>query len=95
MSRHRAKVTIFSYDKGGRPGMPVGSGFSPDACTPGGQERLQIILCDVPATATLDEEFDAWIELRYPGVRDYSVLLSGRDFDLVEGVKRVGRARLL
>ncbi len=74
--------------------MPEGSGYSPHACTPGGQEYLPVILEDVPPAA-LNEEFEAFIRLRYPERVDYSAVTSGNVFDLVEGVKRVGRARII
>ena len=94
MIRHKAAVTIFSLDNGGRPAMPVDSGYSPHACTPGGEEYLPIILHDIPPKATFNVEFKAVIEFRYPDSLDYSILASGREFDLVEGGKRVGSARL-
>jgi hypothetical protein len=75
--------------------MPVDSGYSPHACTPSGQEYLPIVLLGVPSSATFNTEFEAVVELRYPGRLDYSILTSGQEFDLVEGVKRVGRARLI
>jgi hypothetical protein len=95
MSRYQARVIIFSYETGGRPMMPVGSGYSPHACTPGGQEYLPIVLHHVPPSATCNVEFEAVIELRYPDRLDYMVLTTGQEFDLVEGAKRVGRARLI
>lgn len=85
---------ILSQDRGGRPAMPIGSGYSPHACTPEGREYLPIIVHDVPTSAVLDVEFEAVIEFRYPARLDYSVLASGQVFDLVEGAKRVGHARL-
>ena len=95
MNSYRARITIHSHDRGGRPAMPVDSGYSPHACTPGGQEYLPIVLLDVPDSATFNVEFEAVVQLRYPDRLDYSVLTSGHEFDLVEGVKRVGRARLI
>lgn len=74
--------------------MPQGSGYSPHACTPGGQENLPVILHDVPSSAAFNTEFEAVVELRYPTRLDYSALISGQGFDLVEGVKRVGRVQL-
>jgi hypothetical protein len=94
MNKHPAVITIFSTDKGGRPSMPVGSGYSPHACTADGEEYLPIVLHQVPASATFNAEFDAVIEFLYPDRLDYSILASGEVFDLVEGVKRVGRAKL-
>lgn len=74
--------------------MPTGSGYSPHACTPGGQEYLPIVLHDVPSSAAFDTELEAVVELRYPARLDYSALIAGQGFDLVEGVKRVGRVWL-
>ena len=55
---------------------------------------MPVVLRDVPPSAQLNREFVALVELRYPDRLDYSVLTSGQDFDLVEGQKRIGRARL-
>ena len=94
MSRYQAAVTIFSHERGGRPMMPVDSGYSPHACTRGGQEYLPIILHNVPASADFNVEFEAVVELRYPDKLDYAAITSGERFELVEGAKRVGIARL-
>ena len=75
--------------------MPIGSGYSPHACSPSGLEYLPITFHDVPASASFDTEFDVVIELRYPEKVDYSMLISGRRFELVEGSKRVGYAMLI
>lgn len=95
MIRYRSAIIIFSPDKGGRSFMPVDSGYSPHACTPNGQEHLPIILHDIPSSAHFNAEFEATIEFRYPDRLDYSALVSGQEFDLVEGAKRIGHARLL
>lgn len=95
MSSFNAKVEIFSRSRGGRPIMPAGSGYAPDAIVPGSSARLPVILHDVPPGATLDTEFEAMIELRYPDKLDYNELFSGRDFDLVEGNRKIGRARIV
>jgi hypothetical protein len=92
--RHRATITIFSFDRGGRPAMPMGSGYSPDACLPGGREYLPIVIHDVPVTATFNMAFEANIEFRYSDPLDYSAILSGLEFVLIEGTKRIGTATL-
>ncbi len=92
MISHKAIVEIYSIDKGGRPCMPEGTGYSPHACSIDGEEYLPIVFHNVPTAATLDETFEASIEFLYPEQLDYSILTSGREFDLVEGVKRIGKA---
>ena len=95
MDRYRVAVVMFSYEAGGRPVMPQGSGYAPHACREGGGEFLPIRLHDVPQTATFDEEFVAVAELLYPGKVDYSAIMDGKWFNLVEGPKSVGRARIV
>lgn len=74
--------------------MPVNSGYSPHGCTPGGHECLPLVMHDVPASASFNSEFEAVIEFRYPDRLDYAVLAKGYAFDLVEGSRRIGWARL-
>ncbi|KZN57962.1 hypothetical protein [Pseudoalteromonas luteoviolacea] len=94
MTNYKAIIEIYSIDKGGRPCMPEGSGYSPLACSVGGEEYLPIVLHNVPSAATLDTAFEASIEFLYPERLDYLILSSGLEFDLVEGVKRIGKARV-
>ncbi|MBL8955020.1 MAG: hypothetical protein JNK82_29865 [Myxococcaceae bacterium] len=91
-SRHKASVTFFSPDRGGRAAIPTGSAYRPHARTPEG-EYLGIQLHEVPSTASFDTELEAIVELVYEGV-DYAQLLSGRELDLVEGTRPVGKVRL-
>lgn len=95
MIRHTAEIIIYSSDMGGRPSLPEGSGYSPHACSPDGEEYLPIIFHDIPTSATLNAKFEALIEFRYPDELDYTPLTTGKQFDLVEGVKRIGHAQLL
>ncbi len=94
MIKYRARVEIYSSDRGGRPCVPTGSGFSPHACSLDGNEYLPIVIHDVPSAASLNEEFEASIEFLYPDKLDYSVLTSRQCFDLIEGIKRIGIARI-
>ncbi|MGI0120342.1 hypothetical protein [Zooshikella sp. RANM57] len=95
MISHRAEITIFPPENGGRASMPVSSGYSPYACSPTGQEYLPIIFHDVPPSAAFDIKFEAIIELRYPNNLDYKFLTSGEGFDLVEGMNKIGYAKLI
>lgn len=94
MTSYKAIVEIFSHDRGGRACMPEGTGYSPHACSIGGKEYLPIALHNVPHTAKLDFEFEASIEFLYFQRLDYSILTSGEEFNLIEGVKIIGKARI-
>lgn len=90
----RARVTIYSADRGGRR-LPIhltGSRYMPHLVVDGGNgEYLGVLFCaevDMELTAEIPTDCDLGL-LYHPQV-DYSPLLAGRRFKIVEGPKPVG-----
>ena len=81
-------VRFRSPETGGRPQLPVGSGYSPHARTDVGAE-YPVILHGIPASARFEEDIPLRLEYRYPDQLDYSPLESGNPFDLLEGARVV------
>lgn len=84
-----ARVRFFRYEDGGRPQMPIGSGYAPYIRSQSLQQDLAVRVNNVPAGAELDSEVQVELELSWFPRFNYDALKKGVKFVLVEGPKVV------
>ena len=94
----RAQVRLIPPEEGGRAtgivaNEPVSS-YAPHARVGAGGE-LPVLVVDGPAWMLPGEEAELVLELRYPGRVDYSALVEGEEFVLLEGARVVARGTVL
>lgn len=82
-----AEVTFKPYNQGGRPLMPVGSGYAPYLRTNLVQEDLAVRVNDVPFGAEFGAAITVTLELTYFPQLDYGPLADGVPIMLIEGPK--------
>ena len=87
-----ADVRFRPPEAGGRPVMPLGSGYAPHLRLDGAREAVAVRVNDVPADACFGQAITVRIELSYPQV-DYGALTPGVRFELLEGPKVVAEGR--
>jgi hypothetical protein len=84
-----AEVTFKPHSAGGRPMMPVGSGYAPYLRSGLTSEALAVRVNNVPAGAQFGQAINVTIELSYYPKFDYGALAEGLPIQLVEGPKVV------
>lgn len=84
-----AEVTFKPYSAGGRPMMPVGSGYAPYLRSGLAHEDLAVRVSDVPSGAQFGQAINVTIELSYYPKLDYGALTEGVPIQLIEGPKVV------
>ena len=84
-----AEVTFKPHSQGGRPIMPVGSGYAPYLRSSLAGEDLAVRVNNVPDGAQFGESITVSIELSYFPQFDYGALAEGVPIQLIEGPKVV------
>ena len=84
-----AEVTFKPHNQGGRPLMPVGSGYAPYLRTSLVSEDLAVRVNEVPSGADFGQVISVLIELSYHPQQDYGALADGVPIQLIEGPKIV------
>jgi hypothetical protein len=86
----RAKVLFYSPGRGGRPFVPIRDGYAPYIRADGLPEDMAIRVNGMPLNGTYETWYDVELELSYHTTLDYSPLVEGTAFRLIEGQKIVG-----
>jgi hypothetical protein len=84
-----AEVAFKPHNAGGRPMMPVGSGYAPYLRSEVTAEDLAVRVNNVPAGADFGQTISVSIELSYYPQQDYGPLVDGVPIQLIEGPKVV------
>ena len=84
-----AEVTFKPHNAGGRPVMPVGSGYAPYLRSGLVDEDLAVRVNNVPVGAAFGQPIMVTIELSYHPKLNYGVLSEGVQIQFVEGPKVV------
>lgn len=84
-----AEVTFKAHAAGGRPMMPVGSGYAPYLRSSLVGEDLAVRVNNVPVGADFGQTISVSIELSYYPQQDYGALAEGVAIQLIEGPKIV------
>lgn len=84
-----AEVTFKPHSAGGRPMMPVGSGYAPYLRSGLANDDLAVRVNNVPDGAQFGQAISVTIELSYFPKFDYGALADGVPIQLIEGPKVV------
>jgi hypothetical protein len=82
-----AEITFKPHSQGGRPLMPVGSGYAPYLRTGLVPDDLTVRVNDVPVGAEFGAAITVTLELTYFPQLDYGPLADGVPIMLIEGPK--------
>ncbi len=87
-------LVFLREDEGGRPCMPVGTGYAPHFVPEGTEEYLAVRFLDVPEAALQGSHFEVSVQLIYDSV-DYSNLSKGVQIQIREGGNTVGTGEII
>lgn len=91
----RAIVKFHRPENGGKVQMPEGDGYAPYARVGEGGELRAIRILGLPLDGKFGESYSVELELTYHPQLDYSAILPGGVFQLVEGRRIVGEGRIV
>ena len=86
----KACVQFFSVDHGGRPFVPIRNGYAPYIRSDANAQDLAVRINGMPINGKYETPYDVEIELTYHPRVDYSCLINGTKFTMIEGSKTVG-----
>ena len=86
----KARVLFYSPSRGGRPYVPIRDGYAPYIRAEGLSQDLPIRVNKMPLNGKYETRYDVELELSYHPTMDYSPLVEGTAFKLIEGPKTIG-----
>jgi hypothetical protein len=94
LSHAKAAVLFFSPQRGGRPCVPVLDGYAPYIRSKVLPVDLAIRVNGMPVNGKYETSYNVTLEFTYHPKIDYSALVSGLSFQLVEGLKHIGEGTI-
>lgn len=92
----KAQILFFAPSHGGRQAVPIGDGFAPYIRAKMLAEDLPVRINGMPVkNGQFESQYEVEIELMYYSKLDYSSLLSGTEFELIEGVRPIGAGEII
>jgi len=91
----QVKVKFFSFENGGRPCLPEGSGYSPHFVVQGSSDYLGVRFLDTPKELFAEQAYIQKVQLIYEPDIDYKPLSKGKLFSVLEGGKTVAVGEVL
>jgi translation elongation factor EF-Tu-like GTPase len=90
----KARVEFYSSERGGRPFVPIRDGYAPYVRSAATTQDLPVRVNGMPINGKYEMPYDVEVELMYHPKIDYSALVEGTEFTLVEGTKTVGEGAI-
>lgn len=90
----KARVKFNARDHGGRPFVPIRDGYAPYVRSAAITQDLPVRVNGMPINGKYEMPYEVEVELMYHPKIDYSPLVEGTEFTLIEGTKTVGEGAI-